>query len=73
MTSIPPQAQLGQMITGYWTSQARAFKNSSESLATAALWELIEACMIRSRTSGSEIVLPMNSSLLRMSCFCVEQ
>lgn len=22
MTSIPPQAQLGQMITGYWTSQA---------------------------------------------------
>ena len=22
MTNIPPQAQLGQMITGYWTSQA---------------------------------------------------
>ena len=22
MTDIPPQAQLGQMITGYWTSQA---------------------------------------------------
>ena len=22
MTNIPPQAQLGQMITAYWTSQA---------------------------------------------------
>ena len=22
MTEIPPQAQMGQMITGYWTSQA---------------------------------------------------